>query len=60
MRTRHTAYLTQYVPQLAMAVLKQVGPSRARARQLGGSGYDVGGLLKGGLLSGKGGGGKKD
>ena len=39
-------YLMQYAPWLGMLVLKRVGAARAQALRAGGSGYDVGGLLK--------------
>lgn len=42
------AYLMQYVPQLGLAVMKQIGPKRARALSSGQSGYNVGAFLKAG------------
>lgn len=41
-------YLMQYLPLLGWAVMKKVGPSRARDIKHGGSGYDVKGILFGG------------
>ena len=43
----------QYLPWLGIRVLKRVGPARARALRDGRSGYDVGGLLRGGGAAGK-------
>ncbi len=40
------AYLMQYAPGLGWAVMKKVGPQRARAVNEGRSGYDVNAVLK--------------
>jgi hypothetical protein len=51
----------QFAPPLGWALLKKVGPARARAVSSGRSGYDVGALLRdsrrGGEAGGGGGGG---
>jgi hypothetical protein len=36
----------QYFPPLGWAVLKKIGPARARAVSSGRSGYDVGAMLR--------------
>jgi hypothetical protein len=36
----------EHAPALGMYVLRRVGPRRAQALKAGGSGYDVGGLLR--------------
>jgi hypothetical protein len=36
----------QYVPQLGLAVMKQIGPKRAKAISSGQSGYDLSAMLK--------------
>lgn len=54
------AYLMQYVPSLGWAVLKKIGPARARAVSSGRSGYDVTAILgdsRGEAKAGRGGGG---
>jgi hypothetical protein len=40
------AYVQQYAPSLGAAVLRRVGPSRARALSAGRSGYDVSAMLQ--------------
>jgi hypothetical protein len=39
-------YLMEHAPGLGMYVLRRIGPKRAQALKAGGSGYDVGGLLR--------------
>lgn len=36
----------QYAPGLGMHVLRRIGPKRAQALKAGGTGYDVGGMLR--------------
>lgn len=40
------AYLMQYVPQLGLAVMKWIGPKRARALSSGQSGYNLSAFMK--------------
>jgi hypothetical protein len=45
------AYLMQYVPQLGLAVMKQIGPKRAKAISSGQSGYNLSAMLNTGSTS---------
>lgn len=45
------AYLMQYLPQLGLAVMKQIGPKRARAISSGQSGYNLSAFMKAGSSS---------
>jgi len=41
-------YIMQYMPSIAMKILKRIGPGRVRQFQDGsGTGYDLGGMLAG-------------
>jgi hypothetical protein len=40
------AYLMQYVPQVGLAVMKYIGPKRARALSSGQSGYNLAAMMK--------------
>lgn len=44
----HAAYLMQYAPPLGLAIMKQIGPKRARAISSGESGYNLGAFMKAG------------
>lgn len=46
----------QYAPGVGMAILRRVGPKRARALSAGGSGYDVAAFLRPGGAGSSGGG----
>ncbi len=45
---RCAGYVTQHLPGVATKILHRVGPRRVAAMKAGGSGYDVGGLMRGG------------
>ncbi len=42
----HAGYVQQHLPELAARVLHRVGPRRVADMKAGGSGYDVGGLMR--------------
>lgn len=39
-------YINQYFPKLGLEIMKQIGPGRAAQLEKGGSGYNVGAMIK--------------